>query len=217
MIERLQDEFGATVNRDTGEIGFYTNYGQDYQIRVVPSDAVEGVADIAETWDEDKNVLLWTVPQINPRSLRSSLSDIKDAAEEYLNTIEYALLQMNSWRAAGMSDEEIRGKLDSPEFGKLKFDMDNGMIYFDNPDMYRDCGTCGKMTVDDVMKALLDEYNSHDIDDLICHKIRVYGTDHGALPISDLIDESHEIHKTLLDMASMLQEQRDLEQQEECR
>lgn len=218
MVERLEDEFGATVRPDSGEIEFYSDFGEDFILRFDPDNAVEDIADQAENFNEDEHVLIWTTPQIDPGSLYSSLSDIEDAAEEYLNALEDALIQMKSWVAAGMTDEEIKDELDSHDLGKLNIDMDNGEIVFDQPAMYRDCGTGDKMTVDDVMNAVQYEYDSHDIDDLICEKIGVTGTGKGAPPISSLIEDSQGIHKTLNEIADMLIEQRDLEQQEEaCR
>lgn len=114
-----------------------------------------------------------------------------------------------------MTDEEIKNEVEetlhSPEFN---IDMDNGEIVFDNPALYRDCGTGEEMTVDDVMTAIHDEYNSYDIDDLVCEKIGVTGTGHGAPTITGLIEDSKGIHKTLNEIADMLIEQRDIEQQE---
>lgn len=217
MVERLENEFGATVNRDAGEIEFYSDFGEDFILSFDPDDAVEDIAEQAENFDEDEHVLLWTDPQVNSDSLYSSLSDIEDAAEEYLDTLENALVKMKGWRAAGMTDEEIKDELDSQDLGELNIDMDNGEIVFDNPALYRDCGTGEEMTVDDVMTAIHDEYDSYDIDDLVCEKIGVTGTGHGAPPITGLIEDSQGIHKTLNEIADMLIEQRDLEQQEESR
>lgn len=218
MVDRLESEFGATVNRDAGEIEFYSDFGEDFILSFDQDDAVEDIADQAENFDEDEHVLLWTVPQIDRDSLYSSLSDIEDAAEGYLDALEDALIQMKSWVAAGMTDEEIKNELDSHDLGELNIDMDNGEIVFDQPAMYRDCGTGDEMTVDDVMNAIQYEYDSHDIDNLICDEIGVEGTGHGAPPITGLIEDSQGIHKTLNEMADMLIEQRDLEQQQEaCR
>jgi len=211
MVERLENEFGATVNRDAGEIEFYSDFGEDFILSFDPDDAVEDIADQAENFDEDEHVLLWTDPQVNSDSLYSSLSDIEDAAEEYLDTLENALVKMKGWRAAGMSDEEIKDELDSQDLGELNIDMDNGEIVFDNPHMYRDCGAGEEMTVDDVMNAIHDEYDNHGIDDLICSEIGTIGTGHGAPPITGLIEDSKGIHKTLNEMADMLEEQRAVE------
>ena len=120
MVDRLESEFGATVNRDAGEIEFYSDFGEDFILSFDPEDAVEDIADQAENFDEDEHVLLWTDPQVNPDSLYSSLSDIEDAAEDYLDTLENALVKMKGWRAAGMTDEEIKNEVEetlhSPEF-----------------------------------------------------------------------------------------------------
>ena len=221
MVERLENEFGATVNRDAGEIEFYSDFGEDFILSFDPGTAVEDIADQAENFDEDEHVLLWTDPQVNPDSLYSSLSDIEDAAEEYLDALEDALIQIKSLVAAGMTDEEIKDVFDSGDAPHRDdgfiVDMDNGEISFDDPAMHRDIGTGERMTVDDVMNAIQYEYDSHGIDNLICEEIGTNGTGHGAPPITGLIEDSQRIHKTLNEMADMLIEQRDLEQQQESR
>lgn len=220
MIERLENEFGATVSPDYGEIEFYSDFGEDFILNFDPENAVEDIEDQAENFDEDEHVLLWTTPQINPDSLYHSLSDIEDAAEEYLDTLEDALTQMKANRIAGWTDEQIKDWLDSDDAPHRDdgfiIDMDNGEISFDDPALYRDIGTGERMTVDEVMDVIRNEYDSYDLDSLICDEIGVTGTGNGAPSITGLIEDSQRIHKTLNEMSDMLQEQRDIEQQE-CR
>lgn len=223
MIERLENEFGATVNVGPfeGEIEFYSDFGNDFILNFNPENAVDDITYQAENFDEDANTLLWTTPQIDSALLYHSLSDIEDAAEEYLDTLDDVLTQMKANRNAGWTDEQIKDWLDSADAPHRDdgfiIDMDNGEISFDDPAMYRDIGTGEQMTVDEVMDAIQDEYYSYDLDSLICDEIGVSGTGHGAPPITGLIEDSQRIHKTLSEIADMLEEQRDIEQQEESR
>lgn len=228
MIERLEDEFGATVRvpavsapgANDGELEFYSDYGEDFYMCFDPENAVEDITEQAENFDEDAHVLMWTHPQIDPDSLYHSLSDIEDAADTYLDTINDAITQIQDNRNAGWTDEQIKDWLESDDApgveNGLRIDMDNGEIEYDDPALYRDIGTGEQMTVDEVMDAIRNEYDSYDLDSLICDEIGVTGTGKGAPSITGLIEDSQRIHKTLQEMADMLQEQRDLDRQE-CR
>lgn len=221
MIERLEDEFGASVwvGPRSGEIEFCSGYGEDVVLHFNPDNAVEDIIDQAENFSEDEHVLMWTTPQGDPSSLHSDLSSIRGAAEDYLNDLDDAFTQIKNWRAAGWSDKDIKdgidnGYLRSHNEQAFGIDMENGEICFNHPALYRDLGTGEEMTVDEVMDAIQDERSSHDVDDVICEEIGVDGTALGAPSISDLIEDSQGIHQTLDFMSNMLQEQRDIEQQE---
>lgn len=226
MIDRLESEFGATVRipamsapgANDGEVEFYSDYGEDFLLCFDPENAVEDITEQAENFNEDAHVLMWTTPQIDPDSLYHPLSEIEDAAETYIDTIDNVIDQIQDNRNAGWTDEQIKDWLESDDApgveNGFRIDMDNGEIEYDDPALYRDIGTGEKMSVDDVLSALQDEYYNQDLDSLICDEIGVTGTGNGAPPITGLIEDSQGIHKTLTEIADMLQEQRDLDQQE---
>ena len=218
MIERLEDEFGARVSLDAGEIEFYSPAGEDFILPFDPDNAVEDVRGYADNFNEDEHVLMWTTPQIDPNSLYHSLSDIEDAAETYLDTIGDVLGQIKDNRKAGWTDEQIKDWLESDDApgveNGLRIDIDNGEIEYDDPALYRDPGTGVKMSVDEVIATLWGEHCTWDLDSLICDQIGVIGTGNGAPPITGLIEDSQRIHKTLDEIADMLEERRDIEMQE---
>ena len=228
MVDLLENAYNGKViekvDRENGKIEFRCGYGSDFVLNFDPENAVEDIAEQAKNFNEDAYVLTWTTPRGNPDSLRHPLSDILHAADSYFFCLQDALYQLKDWRASGMTDKQIS---DSIENGGLlsggrrrtfNIDMDNGEISFDHPILkHRDLGTGKKMTVDDVINVFQEEYTGHVIDDRFCDAIGVDGMRPGALPIASLIADSGIIHATLDCISNMLQEQRDIEQQEECR
>lgn len=222
MVERLYDSLGATVDRENGELEFMSGDGEDVVLHFNPDTAVEDIIDQAENFDEDAHVLQHTDPQGDPSSLRHSLSDIRDAAKDYPNDVESTYYRLKNWRDAGWSDKDIKDEIENGglrSYGgghKFDIDLDNGVIRYDSPIIDRDLGTGYEMTVDEVIEAIRDDLNV-DVDDLICEEIGVTGPEPGAPEISELIEDSQGIHWMLDCMSDILQDQRDIEQQEESR
>ena len=226
MVERLYDSLGATVDRENGELEFMSGDGEDVVLHFNPDTAVEDIIDQAENFNEDAYVLTWTTPKGSLNSLRHPLSVYLDAAEDYFWCLRDALYQLKDWRASGMTDKQISdsigngGLLSGGRRRTFNIDMDNGEVSFDHPILkHRDLGTGKKMTVDEIINALQKEYDGHVIDDRFCDAIGVDGMRPGALPVASLIADSGIIHGTLSCLSNILQEQRDIEQQQEeaCR
>lgn len=220
MVDLLEREFGVLANRDAGKIEFGPLF-RDFTLTFDPENAVEDIVDQAANFNEDGFVLRQTIPPMTPGSL-PPLKDIREAAYDYLHAVDDTMYRMKGWRKAGMSDEEIKDVLDSEYSSrgsnKLGIDMEHGIVRFDNPNLHRERGISTEMSVDDVMYILKDEWDDNSISDLICEEIGVNGTPSGTPSLVDLMDESHEIHCTLIEMSAMLQEQREIEQmQQDCR
>ena len=213
MVERLEDEFCVSVDRDNGELGFCSNFGEDFTMNFNPANAFEDIVDQARNFDEDEHILLWTKEgrSDNP----NSIADIADDADVYMDGLQYLLGAIKSRMNSGWTEKQFEDWFESKDAPMknegFSVDMENGIISFDSPSFYREIGTDEQMTAQDVLDCIQNEYDEHDVNDIVCEEVGVSGTVSGAPPITALAEDAEGIHKTLNDIADMLEEQRAVE------
>jgi len=227
MIERLEDEFDAKVDTNACQIEFPTPLGGTEIVPYDPDHALESIQFAAKTYDEGAEVLARTVERPLQSYWDGLIFDdatpmmILQDAEQYKGDLHELISLMKQHIAEGWGDEQFEdwiGK-DRRLFSQgtmddgFKIGMDSGDIEYESFSVYPEiCYDRGKMTARDVLEALENEDRTRTVSDVVCDTIGVSGPANSNHSMVEIIRGVHSVRKTLESMSDMLEEERELEE-----